>query len=75
MYRAAGWEYVGLTKPERVYRIGGRMLSRKAGAKTRTHSEMLALGAECVGAFPKHKFRKVLIHSRPRQPERIGEKP
>lgn len=60
IYRAAGWEYVGLTKPERVYVIGGRMVARKAGPVTRTHAEMLALGAECVGAFSKHKFRKVI---------------
>ncbi len=63
MYRAAGWEYVGLTKPERVYVKDGRMIARKAGPKTRTHAEMLALGAECVGAFGKHKFR--LLVSRP----------
>lgn len=60
MYRASGWQYVGLTKPERVYVLDGRMVARKAGPKTRTHGEMLALGAECVGAFPKHKFRKVI---------------
>lgn len=60
MYRAAGWEYVGLTKPERVYVLNGQMIARKAGPRTRTHAEMLALGAECVGAFPKHKFRLAL---------------
>jgi hypothetical protein len=60
MYRAAGWEYVGLTKPERVYVKDGRMIARKAGPKTRTHAEMVALGAECVGAFGKHKFRKLI---------------
>jgi hypothetical protein len=60
MYRAAGWEYVGLTRPERVYTVNGRMTARKAGPKTRTHAEMLELGAELVGSFPKHKFRKVL---------------
>lgn len=60
MYRAAGWEYVGLTKPERVYVHAGRMVARKAGPKTRTHADMLEMGAECVGAFAKHKFRKVL---------------
>lgn len=60
MYRAAGWEYVGVTKPERVYVLDGRMIARKAGPTTRTHAEMLALGAECVGAFRKHKFRKLI---------------
>lgn len=62
MYRAAGWEYVGLTKPERVYTLNGRMVARKAGPNTRTHGDMLALGAVCVGSFSKHKFRKVLRH-------------
>jgi hypothetical protein len=60
MYRAGGWEYVGLTKPERVYTLNGRMVARKAGPNTRTHADMVALGAVCVGSFPKHKFRKVL---------------
>ena len=42
-----------------VYTLNGRMIARKAGPKTRTHAEMLALGAVCEGAFPKHKFRHV----------------
>lgn len=60
IYRAAGWEYVGMTKPERVYVVNGVMTARKAGPKTRTHDEMLAMGAECVGKFAKHKFVKVI---------------
>ena len=69
IYKAAGWEYVGVTKPERVYVLDGRMIARKAGPRTRTHAEMLALGAECVGAFGKHKFRKVLrIRDRQKAP-------
>jgi hypothetical protein len=60
IYRATNWEYCGLTKPERVYTIGGRMIARKAGPKTRTHAQMLALGAVCEGAFRKHKFRHVV---------------
>lgn len=60
IYRAANWEYVGLTKPERVYVKDGAMIARKAGPKTRTHGDMLALGAECVGSFSKHKFVKYL---------------
>jgi len=63
MYLAAGWEYVGKTKPERVYVLNGRMVARKAGPHTRTHAEMLALGAECVGSFAKHKFRLVLARA------------
>ena len=57
IYRAAGWTYMGLTKPERFYITSdGMMVSRKAGPKTRTHSEMLALGHTCVGSFAKHKY-------------------
>jgi hypothetical protein len=40
------------------------MLARKAGPRTRTHAEMLELGAECIGSFAKHRFR--LIRKLPR---------
>lgn len=56
IYRAANWRYVGKTKAERCYVRNGRMIARKAGGKTRTHAEMIALGAQCVGSFAKHKF-------------------
>jgi hypothetical protein len=56
IYRADNWDYIGKTKPERTYVIGERMVTRKAGPKTRTHAEMLALGAEMVGSHAKHKF-------------------
>lgn len=56
IYKAAGWEYCGETKPQKTYVLHGAMISRKAGPKTRTHSEMLALGAECVGSFAKARF-------------------
>ncbi len=59
IYRADNWEFVGMTKPERTYQINGRMVARKAGGHTRTHAEMLALGAVMVGAFAKHKFVKL----------------
>jgi hypothetical protein len=60
IYRAAGWEHVGETKPERVYVLNGRMVARKAGPTTRTDAEMRELGAECVGSFPRQKFIKRL---------------
>ena len=56
IYRADNWDYVGKTKPERTYVIDGRMTARKAGGKTRRHSEMLALGAQMIGSFAKHKY-------------------
>lgn len=57
IYRAAGWQYCGKTAPEAVYTINGRMTARKAGGQTRTHAEMLALGAVCHGRFSKARFR------------------
>ena len=63
IYRADNWHYEGLTKPQRVYQIGERMVARKAGPTTRTHAEMLALGAVCLGAFAKHKFTHTLAAS------------
>lgn len=56
IYRAAGWEYAGLTKPEPTFVKDGVMVSRKAGPVTRTRQDMLDMGAECVGSFARHKF-------------------
>lgn len=60
IYKATNWEYLGKTKPERTYTKDGRMLARKAGPKTRTHAEMLGLGAKLEGSFAKHRFRLIL---------------
>lgn len=59
IYRAAGWEHIGMTKPERTYLIDGVMVARKAGPRTRTHQEMLALGAEMIGSYARHRFRLI----------------
>ena len=56
IYRATNWTYCGFTQPEPVFVLAGRMISRKAGPKTRTRADMAELGAECVGSFRKHKF-------------------
>lgn len=56
IYRASGWEYCGETKPEPTYTINGRMTARKAGGRTRTHREMLDLGATFHGRFAKSRF-------------------
>lgn len=66
IYRADNWTYCGRTRPERTYVINGRMTARKAGNRTRTHAEMLALGAELVGAFSRHKFIKIIDGRRSR---------
>lgn len=67
IYKAAGWEYLGLTDPEQTYTVSDRMVSRKCGPKTRTHNQMIALGATMIGAFPKHRFRLVLPPRRSRK--------
>lgn len=59
IYKADNWTYIGKTKPSAVYRIGNRMTARKAGNKTRTHSEITALGCELVCRSAKHKFMRV----------------
>ncbi len=59
IYRADNWTYCGKTKPERTYCINGRMTARKAGGHTRTHAEMLSLGATLMGSFAKHKFMRL----------------
>lgn len=56
IYRQDNWTYEGKTKPEAVYTIEGRMVARKAGPTTRTHDEMIALGATLEGRYAKHKF-------------------
>jgi len=60
IYKACGWEYRGLTASLPTYVINGKLTARKSGPKTRTHSEMMELGAEMVGKHAKHKFVKVL---------------
>jgi hypothetical protein len=73
IYLADNWTYLGKTKPERTYCVGGRMTARKAGGKTRTHGEMLALGAEMVGSFAKRKYVMIrLVEDRDR---RAAEQP
>lgn len=60
IYRADNWEYVGRTKAQRIYQINGKMVARKAGPKTRTHEEMVKLGAVLIGSSAKHKFQRIL---------------
>lgn len=61
IYRATNWDYRGKTKPEDCWiDAQGRMVSRKAGPKTRTREQMKALGYTMAGKFAKHKFRIIL---------------
>ncbi len=56
IYRASNWQYAGKTGEEDTYTIAGVMTSRKAGPKTRTKSQMLAMGAVHEGKHAKHKY-------------------
>ena len=61
VYKAAGWDYVGKTKPEPQYvDATGRYVARKAGPVTRTRAQMEALGCTLAGRWAKHKFVKHL---------------
>jgi len=60
IYKASNWKYVGKTGAEATYTLDGRMIARKAGPKTRTHAEMLELGAVLLGRFAKHKFTHIV---------------
>jgi hypothetical protein len=60
IYKATNWTYVGKTKPTAVWVRDGRVIARKAGARTRTKQEMLALGCVCKGRFSKHKFTHIV---------------
>lgn len=64
IYLADNWTFAGTTKPERRYEIDGRMVNRKAGPRTRTHEEMVELGAELVGASVKRKFVRISTGSK-----------
>lgn len=56
IYLATGWSEAGWTKPERTYTLDGKMISRKAGPKTRTHAEMLTIGCKFEGSFRRKRF-------------------
>jgi hypothetical protein len=59
IYRATNWEYCGMTAKEATFFKDGRMIARKAGPRTRTHGEMIAMGCKMVGRFAKHKFKHI----------------
>lgn len=64
IYRAAGWDYVGVTGPypRWIDPVSGRQVAQKA-TKNRTKREMLDLGYIKVGTFAKHKFVKHLFNN------------
>lgn len=57
IYRAAGWTYVGRTRPRpRWVTADGAQVATQAGPRTRTRAEMESLGHRRAGAHAKHKF-------------------
>jgi hypothetical protein len=56
IYKADNWHYCGMTKPQQIFVKNNRVVSRKAGPKTRTKKQMIELGCEYLGDFKKHKF-------------------
>lgn len=61
IYRATGWEYMGLTKPESAWvDSDGIQVSRLTAGRGRTLAEMAEAGLEKVGSYSRHKFRMIL---------------
>jgi hypothetical protein len=73
IYLADNWQRVGMSKPEDVFVLDGKMVSRKAGPKTRTRAQMKDLGAECLGRSAKHKFIHIATRIRQHQPDRAAQ--
>lgn len=65
IYKASNWEYMGMTKPEKVF-VGktGKMMGRKRGQRTLTNDQMKTEGFSTEGNYAKHKFRKILVRSK-----------
>lgn len=60
IYKATNWQSAGMSNPEYIYTLDGKIKSRKYGPKSRSHSEMIALGCTVEGKTAKHKFIHVV---------------
>jgi hypothetical protein len=70
IYRAANWQYIGLTDPEWVYvNTQGRMMGRKRGDHTFRHQQMLDMGFIAKGPYSKHKFVYIRENKRSKEIE------
>lgn len=57
IYRAAGWDYLGMTAREATFVSShGVMMGRKRGPRTLTVAEMRDAGFAMVGRFAKHRY-------------------
>ena len=61
IYRAANWQYVGVTSPTPrwIDPVSGRQVATLS-TKTRTKQQMLDMGYVLQGHYRKHKFVKTL---------------
>jgi hypothetical protein len=60
IYKATGWTYDGLTKPETRWKDSAGRLIAKHATKSRTVAQMLALGYVKAGQSRKHRFVKII---------------
>jgi hypothetical protein len=58
LYRAANWNYKGLTGKNPMYwdSVNNCMVSRKKGPKSYSKTAMIEMGYEFKGNYAKHKF-------------------
>lgn len=61
IYKATNWIYSGMTTPQEIYTLNGRVIARKAGGHTRTKAEMIQMGCEFIGRYPKHRYTHLNI--------------
>lgn len=62
IYKASNWEYLGLTAPQPVWTLNGKLISQRGRGKGRrlANDELDAMGAVFHGKFSKHVYRYVL---------------
>lgn len=61
IYKAANWDYLGLTTPQPVWTLDGKFIGKRRGKqKPLTDIELTAMGATFHGRFAKHAYRYVL---------------
>lgn len=68
IYRAANWEYMGMTQPNgRWVDSAGMLVSFYRHGHGRTRTEMESQGFRHAGDFPTHKYRLILPPARARR--------
>lgn len=73
IYQATNWDYAGATRPQPVWRLDGRIVSRKRGPRTLTTEQLLEEGARMIARTRKHRYvlrRGVPMRRHPAYPKR-----